>query len=130
MQLDLHCNIPCAPDNFSQSSPLDACSDSVEVLVLDRSELVVWNESDTVNYAIALFLPLFACLEVLDHAVAVADLGNGASQMYRNSLEWQSLSQERGVSKACARCYDQVVEELDYYRLLAGEYCIVCSFAG
>ena len=50
--------------------------------------------------------------------------------MYRNSLERQSLSQERGVSKACARSYDQVVQELNDYRLLAGEYCIICSFAG
>jgi hypothetical protein len=102
----------------------------VEVLCLDRSELVVWNESDSVYYAVAFFLPLFACFEVLDHAVAVTDLSNRASQMYRNSLERQSLSQERGVCKACARSYDQVVKELNDYRLLAGEYCVICSFAG
>ena len=102
----------------------------MEVLVLDRCELVVRNESDTVYYAVALFLPLFACFEVLDHAEAVADLCDRASQMYRNSLERKCFSQERGVCKACARSYDQVVKELDYYRLLAGEHRVIRGFAG
>jgi hypothetical protein len=64
------------------------------MLVLDRSELVIRYESESVDYAVALFLPDFACLNVLDHAVSVTDLCDCAAEMYRNVLERQSLSQE------------------------------------
>ena len=64
------------------------------MLVPDGCELVVRNESKTVYYAVAFFLPLFSGLNVLDLAVSVTDLGDSAAQMYRNVLERQSLSQE------------------------------------
>ena len=92
--LDCHCDIPGSPDNFSESSPLDAGAYSVDAFVLDSLESVIWNESESVYNAVAFFFPFLTGLYVLDHAVSVTDLRDGGCQMYRYSLERQSLSQE------------------------------------
>ena len=93
-------------------------------LFADRSR----DKADAVDDGVAVLLT--GAVRGLDHAVAVADLGDGAVQIDRNLVILHGITQEGGVGKAGGLCRNQVVAVLDNDGVLAGENQIVGRFAG
>ena len=127
--VDLHAGCPCAPDNGTQVADSLAVADLVDVLlaaVCERSG----NEADAVDDVVKLDLEGLAAVAGLDGSNAVADFGDGVTEVGGNLVVLHCVTQEGGVGKAGSLCCDQVVCVLDDDGVLAGENEVVSCFAG
>ena len=123
--LDLHADIPCAPDDCAQIADGDAVANAMNCLpaldlagcglAADRGR----HEADAVDNAVALDEEGLAGLNILDGAALVGDLGDGGVQVNGNLVVLHSVTQVRGIGKAGSLSRNEVARVLDDDRVLA-----------
>ena len=123
--LDLHADIPCAPDDCAQIADGDTVANAVNsfsALDLAGCSLAAdggRNEADAVDNAVALDEEGLAGLNVLDGAALVGDLGDGGVQIDGNLVILHCVAQIGGVRKAGRLRGNEVAGVLDDDRVLA-----------